>query len=234
QPRLAPVARRRVALASVSAVVVVALFALLTGHDGGRSHVAVPSLSSGFDPLAFQPSHATEIERNAAAGLSHVLYAKSPGGVVASGARTAAYRGLIDAGAATIRADPAALEAIVFVESAGRPDVVAGPDPAAASGLAQILAETGRKLLDMHIDLRASRKITRQIAQRTVGMPPARLQRLLAKRRRIDARFDPHGAITGLVRYLQLAHAHFGRWDLAGASYHMGIGNLEGVLRPYP
>ena len=54
---------------------------------------------------------------------------------------TAAYRGLIDAGAATIRADPAALEAIVFVESAGRPDVVAGPDPAAASGLAQILAE---------------------------------------------------------------------------------------------
>src|SRR5205814_7063599 len=70
-------------------------------------------------------------------------------------------------------------------------------------------------------------------AARTARAPPARPQRLLAKRRRIYARFDPHGAITGLVRYLQLAHAHFGRWDLAVASYHMGIGNLEGVLRAY-
>jgi hypothetical protein len=38
---------------------------------------------------------------------------------------------------------------------------------------------------------------------------------------------------TCLARYLQIAHAHFGRWDLAVASYHMGIGNLEGVLRAY-
>ena len=64
-------------------------------------------------------------------------------------------------------------------------------------------------------------------------MPPSRLQRLLADRRRVDARFDPRGAITGLARYLRIAHAHFGRWDLAVESYHMGIGNLEGVLRAY-
>lgn len=209
------------------------LIALLTGHGGGRSHVAIPSVRAGFDPLGFQRSHATEIERNAAAGLSHVLYAKSPGGVVASAERTAAYRHLIDAGAAGIRADPAALEAIVFVESAGRPDVIAGPDPAAAAGLAQILAETGRKLLGMHIDLRASRKITRKIARRGVGMASSRLHQLLVKRRQVDARFDPRAAIAGLARYLQIAHAHFGRWDLAVASYHMGIGNLESVLRAY-
>jgi hypothetical protein len=222
-----------VALASVSAAVAVALLALLTGHEGGGSRVALPTLSPGFDPLGFQASHATEIERNAAAGLSHVLYAKSPDGVVASAARTAAYRGSINAGAAAIRADPAALEAIVFVESAGRRDVVAGPDPAAAAGLAQILAETGRNLLGMQIDLRASRKITREIARRAAGTPPARLQRLLAERQHVDARFEPGGAIAGLARYLQIAHAHFGRWDLAVASYHMGIGNLEGVLRSF-
>jgi hypothetical protein len=222
-----------VALASLSAAAVVLLIALLAGHDAAKPHITMPRASPGFDPLSFHPSHATEIERNAAAGLSHVLYAKSPGGVVASGARTAAYRGLIDAGASAIRADPAALEAIVFVESAGRPDVVAGPDPAAAAGLAQILAETGRNLLGMHIDLRASRKIAREIARNAGRIPPARLRRLLAERRRVDARFDPRGAIAGLVRYLQIAHAHFGRWDLAVASYHMGIGNLEGVLRAY-
>jgi hypothetical protein len=224
--------RRRVVFASLFAVAVVALVALLTGHEG-RSHVAIPSVSPGFDPLAFQPSHATEVERNAAAGLSQVLYAKSPGGVAASAARTAGYRRLIDAVAGAIGEDPNSLESIVFVESAGRPDVIAGPDPAAAAGLGQILAETGRKLLGMHIDLRASRKITRKIARRGAGMAAARVQRLLAERRHVDARFDPRGAIGGLARYLRIAHAHFGRWDLAVASYHMGIGNLEGVLRAY-
>ena len=206
---------------------------LLTGDEGGAPHVAVPGVTPGFDPLGFQASRTTEIERNAAAGLSHVLYTKSPGGVAASAARTSAYRGMIDADAAAVGADPAALEAIVFVESAGRPDVVAGPDPAAAAGLAQILAETGRHLLGMRIDLRASRKIAREIALKGAGMPPARHERLLAERRRVDARFDPRGAISGLARYLQIAHARFGRWDLAVASYHMGIGNLENVLRAY-
>jgi hypothetical protein len=35
------------------------------------------------------------------------------------------------------------------------------------------------------------------------------------------------------VRYLSLAEAHFGRSDLAVVSYHMGMGNLEQVLRAY-
>lgn len=220
-------------LASLVAVAVVVLIALLSGHDSKPPHVVIPRTSAGFDPLTYQPSHANEIEHNAAAGLSHILYDKSPGGVVASADRTAPYRGLIDAGAAGIRADPATLEAIVFVESAGRPDVVAGPDPAAAAGLGQILAETGRNLLGMHIDLKASRKVAREIARKGSRTPPARLQRLLAERRRVDARFDPRGAISGLARYLQIAYSHFGRWDLAVASYHMGIGNLERVLRTF-
>ncbi len=233
QPRLAPpFRRRRVAAASGTFAALLVLIALLAGnHHGNPPHVVIPRTSAGFDPLAFQPSHASEIERNAAAGLSHVLYAKSPGGVMASADRTARYRGLIDAGAAGIRADPALLEAIVFVESAGRPDVIAGPDPAAAAGLGQILAETGRHLLGMHIDLKASRKVTSAIAR--AGGDAGRLQRLEAQRRGVDPRFDPQGAITGLTRYQRIAYGRFGRWDLAVASYHMGIGNLERVLRAF-
>jgi hypothetical protein len=233
QPRLAPARRRRVALASLAVVAVVVLIALLSGGDSKPPHVVMPRTSAGFDPLTFQASHASEIEHNAAAGVSHILYEKSPGGVLASAARTARYRGLVDAGATGIRADPGAVEAIVFVESAGRPDVVAGPDPAAAAGLGQILAETGRNLLGMHVDLKASRKVARALARSGSRTSPARLQRLLAQRRRVDARFDPRGAITGLARYLRIAYAHFGRWDLAIASYHMGVGNLERVLRAF-
>jgi hypothetical protein len=49
----------------------------------------------------------------------------------------------------------------------------------------------------------------------------------------VDARFDPARALAGAVRYLSTARARFGRDDLAVVSYHMGIGNLESVLRDY-
>jgi soluble lytic murein transglycosylase-like protein len=43
----------------------------------------------------------------------------------------------------------------------------------------------------------------------------------------------PTRALEGAVRYLVTAERRFGRDDLAVVSYHMGIGNLEGVLRAY-
>ena len=51
--------------------------------------------------------------------------------------------------------------------------------------------------------------------------------------RAIDDRFDPAQALAGTVRYLSIARERFGRDDLAVVSYHMGIGNLESVLRDY-
>ena len=66
----------------------------------------------------------------ATAGSSHVQYAKSPGGALATAARVATWRPAIDQAAAGSGVDPSMLEALVFVESAGRPDVIAGPDPA--------------------------------------------------------------------------------------------------------
>ena len=93
------------------------------------------------------------------------MFAKSPGGVLATAKRTAHFRPLVEAAARKGGVDPNLLEAIVFLESAGRPDVIAGSDPQNASGLTQILAETGQNLLGMHVDLAASRRITRRMAR---------------------------------------------------------------------
>ena len=84
-----------------------------------------------------------------------MLYARSPGG--ARGDRRA-RRALAPAGrgrgAAQAGVDPDMLEALVFLESAGREDAIAG-DTEGAVGLTQILAETGQNLLGMQIDVDA-------------------------------------------------------------------------------
>src|SRR5205085_3294644 len=143
------------------------------------------------------------------------------------------YCGLIDAATAGTEIDPDLLEGIVFVESAGRPDVIAGTDPAAASGLTQILAETGQSLLGMHIDLARSRKLTAQMAAAANQGRYPRVVKLARQRARIDQRFDPRQALAATVRYLRDAQRRFGRLDLAVVSYHMGIGNLQRVLADY-
>jgi hypothetical protein len=122
---------------------------------------------------------------------------------------------------------------MVFLESGGRPEVIAGDDPARASGLAQILAETATSFLGMNVDLARSRELTRRIAAARARGDAAAVARLRAERRAIDDRFDPVTALAGAVRYLTTARERFGRDDLAVVSYHMGIGNLTNVLRAY-
>lgn len=223
---------------SVRAVVV--LFALVGIGVGltlvltsGGSRKLVPgggNHSGTFDPLAYTPARAARLQSEAAAGEAHVVYAKSPGGVMATAQRTARFRPIINRLARPAGFDPNVVEAIVFLESAGRPDIIAGNDPAAASGLTQILAETGRNLLHMHVNLAASRRLTTKIARANSA---ARVRKLQAARRRVDARFDPAKAIAATLRYLTIARRTLGRDDLAVTSYHMGIGNLQDVLRDY-
>src|SRR5207248_3765280 len=122
---------------------------------------------------------------------------------------------------------------MVFLESGGRPDVVAGPDASAAAGLTQIVAATGRSLLGMHIDLRASRRLTKQITAAQKRHDTAAVARLQAQRRKVDDRFDPNKAIAATGRYLTFALPRFGRPDFAVASYHMGVGNLADAIRAY-
>ena len=185
------------------------------------------------DPLKFDPSRTGTYERAAAFGLSHVLYAKSPGGVTATAKRTIRFRPLVERTVRGSGLDADVLESIVLLESAGRPDAIAGGDPANAAGLTQIVAETATNFLGMRVDLVRTRRLTRLIADARRTGEETELQRLLALRRRVDTRFDPREALGATVRYLEFAYRRFGRYDLAVVSYHMGIGNLTQVLRAY-
>ena len=149
-------------------VLVVAAVGLTLALTGGGKRKLVPAGGNShgtYDPLAYSRTNDAALERAAAAGEGHIVFAKSPGGVLATAKRTAHFRPLVEAAARQGHLDPDMLEAIVFLESAGRPEVIAGSDPQNASGLTQILAETGRDLLGMHIDLAASRRITKRIAR---------------------------------------------------------------------
>ena len=184
-------------------------------------------------PEAFRDLTPDSLESRAAEGLSHVLYEKSPGGAVATAERTARWRDQVESAARESGSDPDLMEAIVFLESAGRPDAVAGTDVEAASGLTQILAGTATGFLGMSVDPEASRRLTARIRRAEAGGDDVLARRLIAERRRVDDRFDPQKALEGSGRYLRTARETFGREELAVVSYHMGIGNLEDVLRSY-
>ena len=185
------------------------------------------------DPFAYSEDRRSDFERRAAQGLSHVLYEKSPGGVVASARRTARWRGLVERVALGAGLDADLIEAIVLLESAGRPDAVADPKLEGAVGLTQILAGTGQGLLGMRVDVAASRRLTRRI-QRARGLGKlGRAKRLEVLRRGVDERFDPAKALAGTGRYLEFAQGELGRDDLSVVSYHMGVGNLTDVIEDF-
>ena len=183
------------------------------------------------DPFAWRPREAARVRgRRGDRGLPHDLR-DEPG---RRGRLGEADRGLsaIGSTAAAERhgVDPDVLEGVIFLESAGRPDVIAGPTPESAAGLAQILPSTATDLLGMSVDLPQSIELTERISH---SDSPGETDRLQAQRAAIDQRFDPEAAIEGAARYLEIAQDRFGDEQLAIASYHMGIGNLESVLRAY-
>lgn len=197
--------------------------------DTGRDTMLRPGAAAadGFDPLAYTEDRRADFEARAARGLAHVLFAKSPGGAVASARRTARWRPLIEAAAGDGRiVDADTLEAIVLLESAGREDARASDSLDGAAGLTQILAETGQNLLGMQVDVKRSEQLTRGIAR------GRRVAARTRERRRVDERFDPAKALKASVRYIAFARGELGdRLDLALAGYHMGVGNLQNVLR---
>src|SRR3954468_14253657 len=223
--------RRRLALALAAVLVagVVIGFLLARGGGGGLA----PGRGPSNDPLAYRPGAEEMLASRAAAGLSHVLYAKSPGGATATAARVARFRPLIETTARRYGEDPDVLEAIVFLESAGRPEARAGNDLRGAVGLTQILAQTGQGLLHMHVDLPRSIRLTKQIGRAFAKGRRGQVARLRARRRRADQRFDPAKSLAATCRYLRFAKEKLGRDDLAVESYHMGVGNLQGALAAY-
>lgn len=182
------------------------------------------------DPFAYEPARRTDFERRATAGFAHVLYDKSPGGAEATAARVERLRPLVDREARRSGVDADMLEALVFLESAGRPEAVAGNDLESAAGLTQILAGTGAGLLNMRVDVPSSARLTRAIRSARRRGDRGRARRLEARRRRVDERFNPRKALAGTGRYLRFARGRLGRVDLAFVGYHMGVGNLQRAL----
>lgn len=185
------------------------------------------------DPYAWDPERADEFTRRAAAGNSHLLYALSPGGALASAERTARWRAAVERAAEQADVDADTLEGLVFLESGGREDARAPGGLESAAGLTQILAETGANLLGMRVDVAASERYTRRLERAERRGRERRAAALRAARARVDERFDPAKALAATARYLKFARERLRREDLAFVSYHMGIGNLEGVLDAY-
>ena len=184
------------------------------------------------DPFAYDPDRRKEFEERAAAGTSHALYARSPGGALATAQRVAQWRPQVEAAAKEADVDPDRLEALVFLESAGRSDAIAS-DTEGAVGLTQILAETGQNLLGMQIDVDRSRHYSRRIRRELLRAHLNKVRELQRARAKVDQRFDPAQALQATARYLTMAKERFEREDMAFVSYHMGMGNLESVLRAY-
>ena len=185
------------------------------------------------DPFAYDPGREEEFVERATAGHSHVLYEKSPGGVLATARRVERWRPLVEEQATISTVDPDLLEAMVFLESAGDPHARASDDLEGAVGLTQILAETATSLLGMRVDVEESERLTRRIVKADERGDAARAERLRARRREIDERFEPSDALQGAGRYLAIAEQRFPSEELAVVSYHMGIGNLDSVLAAY-
>jgi hypothetical protein len=235
RPRAAQVRRRRLVALAAGVALAIVVTLVVTG-GASRPRLPLPGIgrpAKAADPFGYVSSRQSDFEARAVAGSAHVLFTKSPGGVLATAARVAALRPLINAATAGTGVDPNLVEALVFVESAGRNNVIAGNDAADAAGITQILAATGQSLLGMHVDLARSRQLTARITRAAGNGQPDKMAKLQRQRAKIDDRFNERLALAATVRYLRLSQQRFGRPDLAIESYHMGIGNLQHVLDQY-
>jgi hypothetical protein len=231
--------RHRIAIALVvlAALVVSATLVLRQVRDHGSTPPpATLSPGAGLpdeDPLAWTQARSGDYAARATAGWSWPLYTKTADGLATAIARTQGWRKDIEAATAGTDVSPDTLSAIVLLESAGRPEAQASDDLHGAVGLTQIVAETGQDLLGLHVDVAASERIAKAIDKAARKGDDKRVEHLRAERRRVDERFDPRKSLEATVRYLQFARKQLGRDDLAIASYHMGVGNLQTALKAY-
>jgi hypothetical protein len=234
--RTRTIQRRRLTALLAAVVLVAGVVVVALGHggeSGGPRRLApgAGSTDATRDPFGYDAARRADFETAAAAGLSHVLYDKSPGGALATAQRVARFRPVIEDVAKRAHQDADTLEAIVFLESAGRSDAMASSDLNSAVGLTQILAQTATGLLGLKVDVAKSTRLTQQIGR---SQSFKHIAQLKARRARIDQRFDAHQALMATTRYLAFAEQNLhGRTDLAVESYHMGVGNLQRALKAY-
>lgn len=215
---------RLLVLAAASAAVAAALLLLVQRPKPAEPAAAVSGPQAHAHPRHHEPLELTRLPRDAAAvraagqqaafearlgrlagrGLDRGIFTSSPGGVVATAARVARWKPLIVRAARGTGVSPNVLEAMVFVESSGYRDAVAGR----RAGLLQMTPWQARSL-GLRVD-RVSRR--------------ARL--LAAVRERVDERRRALPALRATALYLRDAGRRLGRADLAVASYRLGVRNL--------
>jgi hypothetical protein len=83
--------------------------------DPARIAAAARDREPSSDPFAYSDSRSADLVARATLGYSHVLYEKSPGGIVASARRTARWRADIERAAREHGTDPDLMEAIVLL-----------------------------------------------------------------------------------------------------------------------
>jgi hypothetical protein len=233
------IARRRLGRVTAGAALLLAVMIILVvGALQSSPAVLRPPRGAVLVPpsgelVGYRRGADAELARRAAAGSAQALFTKSPGGALATAARVARYRPLIDAAVRGTDIPPTLLEGLVFLESAGRPYAVAGGSVDNAAGLTQILPSTAASVLGLHVDLaRSGFLLAAAQAAQTAGSP-RRAARLNAELAQADQRFDPARALVATVRYLELAQRDLGRLDLAVVAYHAGIGNVQRLLAEY-
>jgi hypothetical protein len=189
-----------------------------------------PRAEAPAEPVS--PAVSARLAEAAAKGLDRGLFTSSPGGIMATAARVAHWRPLILRATRHSSVGPNLLEALVFLESAGRADARAG-DVDGAVGLTQIVASTGKHFLGMKVNTAKSRKLTTRIDRAEWRGSRVQARQLRKWRVRYDQRFAPMRSLRATVEYLTKAKSYLGRDDLAVVSYHMGIGNLQRVIAAY-
>jgi soluble lytic murein transglycosylase-like protein len=163
-----------------------------------------------------------ELEHDAAVGMSRRFF---NGGVFTTAAHVAQWRRQVVRAARAAGVDPNVLEAIVWVESSGRPDVTNGN----AVGLTQLDPWVARSM-GLHVDTRHATVLTRRIAR---SWRIAHTRQLRHWRARYDERFAPTKELRATAAYLAHARAVLGREDLAIEAYHVGIPKLRGTKLSY-
>ena len=175
--------------------------------DGVRPSPVLPR-RGGRGPVRLRPRRAARVRARAAAGLSHVLYAKSPGGAIATALRVGALppagrgrRGRPRPGhrsrrSSSSRARAAPTRMAGGHRGRGRPDA----DPRRDRPTCSACASTSRASRTAHA--RIDRDARRGDERRAARSAP--------QRRRVDERYDPPKALAATARYLDFAKAELG------------------------
>lgn len=188
-----------------------------------RTRVAAPVRRVAAVSAAQKESAAATLERGAAVSFGRSFF--TGGDVFDTAARVVQWRPRVVRAARAAGVDPDLLEAIVFVESSGRPSVTAG----SAVGLTQLQPAVARRF-GLHVDTRHATALTRRIAR---SWSPAHIRQLARWRARYDERYSPTKELRVSAQYLAAAQLALGRGDLAVEAYHVGIGRLRNVHSSY-